>query len=80
VLGMMQGSYFPNQQAWVQPGACKAMASRDAGVAAGTPAASMNEPSTSPLAQCRRLKMALALRLLVRSTLLGSRLIKSTIR
>jgi hypothetical protein len=34
----------------------------------------MNEPSTSPLAQCRRLKTALALRLLValRSKLLDA--------
>ena len=55
---------LPDRRA-VQPGACKAIASPDTGVAAGTPAAYMNEPSTSPTASCRRLKIALAPRLLV---------------
>jgi hypothetical protein len=42
------GSGFWRAQ-WVQPGACKEMASRNAGVAAGTQA-SMSEPSASRLA------------------------------
>jgi hypothetical protein len=38
-VGHDAGVVLLDQQAWVQPGACKAIALRDAGVAAGTPAA-----------------------------------------